>query len=239
MPSLFEEERDLGGVPAFSVGPVASSTVLVIGCDVFGWHTAAARDLARRLAAGINGRVILPDTIGPNGPPITAFVPEEFPAWLAAHNADATNALVARVLAAAKAEAPAGATFVGSGFCWGALQVLDAAAAGHLHGFSVAHPSRTTPEMYAAASRGGAPGLVIRADKDGYDDAAAAATAAACPAPAHDVTFCGPWVGAGHGFAIRGDDADAVVGPAKQASIDATVAFVKRVAAARAAAPAS
>lgn len=150
--------------------------MLFIGTDIFGAFTPAAKDLARRLAAGTGGRVIVPDTIAPNGPPMAAFVAEEFPAWLKAHSNDATYELLAKAVAAAKAESPAALLFA-SGFCWGARQVLDAGKNGLLHGWTVAHPSLTTPEMYTAASKNGVPGLVVRADKDGYDDAAAQASA--------------------------------------------------------------
>ncbi|XP_073104550.1 endo-1,3;1,4-beta-D-glucanase isoform X1 [Elaeis guineensis] len=129
---------DLGGLKAYTVGPPACKTAILLLSDVFGYEAPNLRKLADKVAAA-GFFVVVPDFF--RGDP---YVPDKKPLdiWLGSHGTDKGFEDAKLVIEALKNK---GVSTIGAaGFCWGAKVVADLAKYDYIKAAVMLHPSFVT-----------------------------------------------------------------------------------------------
>ncbi|XP_073104551.1 endo-1,3;1,4-beta-D-glucanase isoform X2 [Elaeis guineensis] len=129
---------DLGGLKAYTVGPPACKTAILLLSDVFGYEAPNLRKLADKVAAA-GFFVVVPDFF--HGDP---YVPDQKPinVWLESHGTDKGFEDAKLVIEALKNK---GVSIIGAaGFCWGAKVVAELAKCDYIKAAVLLHPALVT-----------------------------------------------------------------------------------------------
>ena len=223
----------LGGLDCFVASPPSDAAVfhkdraIVFATDIFGWQLKEAREIAQRVANASNCRVFIPDIILNGDALKTTFDRSELGPWFDRHGDQQTPPLLAQAIAGLRKDEGV-KVVIASGFCWGGRYSLLASYGESpiVDGFAVAHPSRTVAADYASANT---PGLFLLAETDSSFPAEVVAEVKTL-CKEKDFTFCGPFPGTNHGYAIRGSDEDALVASARAESVNQLAKFMEYVA---------
>jgi dienelactone hydrolase len=223
----------LGGLDCFVASPPSDAAVfhkdraIVFATDIFGWQLNEAREIAQRVANASNCRVFIPDIILNGDALKTTFDRSELGPWFERHSDQQTPPLLAQAINGLRKDEGV-KVVIASGFCWGGRYSLLASYGESpiIDGFAVAHPSRTVAADYASANT---PGLFLLAETDSSFPAEVVAEVKTL-CTEKDFTFCGPFPGTTHGYAIRGSDEDALVAAARSESVNQLAKFMEYVA---------
>lgn len=216
--------------PAAEADAVSKTQCIVICTDIFGHELPNVQILAKELAASCGVEVYIPDLCKGDACAPTGFDFSQLPQWFSRHGDSDTMPVLSKVLAALRA---GGKTRIMTlGFCWGArYAVLPAHGPTPLvDAFGVAHPTKTSPKDYIAASEAGVPGLFLLAETDGmFSPEAVAETKEGVAGSKATYVFEGPYPGTNHGFVVRGDDSVPAVAEGRAAARAAIPAFFKQI----------
>jgi len=228
-------KAELNGVtvvvaPCPQADEASKAQCIVICTDIFGYELPNVQILAKELAASCGVEVYVPDLCKGDACAPTGFDFTQLPQWFSKHGDSDTVPVLSSVLAALRA---GGKTRIMTlGFCWGARYAVLAAHGPHplVDAFGVAHPTKTSPKDYIAASQAGIPGLFLLAETDGmFSPEAVAETKAGVAGSQATYVFEGPYPGTNHGFVVRGDDSVPAVAEGRAAARAAIPAFFKKI----------
>lgn len=145
-------------------------------------------------------------------------------AWMTRHGDAVTQPRAGAFLAGLRGER--GVTRVGVlGYCWGGHAALVLAAAGKVDAVAPVHPSSSALAATLATMR--VPSLWALGGDDAVSpsEATVRAALARAPQPARDSADVVTYPGCSHGFALRGNLADAVVSAARTDVVNRTSVF--------------
>lgn len=227
------EETRIADLPSYLVRPDGKPTVaVVIVTDVFGYTLPNTRVIADRLAAEGGVLAVVPDLLEGDPLPVDR-VGIDLVSWMSRHS-DTPKILgqLHRVVTALKADHGV-RHVVAQGYCWGGKYAILAGTKGScdeepnpfVDAFVAAHPSRVEVPSHIEAIA--TPGLFLFSETDKLFTPEVIGRVKSIVEANHFDVEIKQFPGTNHGFAVRGDEADPVVGKAKEEALQAGIAFVK------------